>query len=141
MQIRDVMTENVRTVRRDTTLPDVARIMRDEDIGSVPVAENDRLIGMITDRDIVVRAVAGDGVERQTAGDVMSPKIVCCREDEDVDDVLRNMGEQQLRRLAVVNDDMRVVGIVSLGDLSRTARPAEAGESLAEISSPGPSTH
>ena len=140
MQIRDVMTENVRTVRPDTTLPDVARIMRDEDIGSVPVAENDRLIGMITDRDIVVRAVAGgDGVERQTAGDVMSPKIVCCREDEDVDDVLRNMGEQQLRRLAVVNDDMRVVGIVSLGDLSRTARPAEAGESLAEISSP--STH
>jgi CBS domain-containing protein len=142
MQIRDVMTENVRTVRPDTTLLDVARIMRDEDIGSVPVAENDRLIGMITDRDIVVRAVAGgDGVERQTAGDVMSPKIVCCREDEDVDDVLRNMGEQQLRRLAVVNDDMRVVGIVSLGDLSRTARPAEAGESLAEISSPGPSTH
>jgi CBS domain-containing protein len=140
MQIRDVMTENVRTVRPDTALPDVARIMRDEDIGVVPVADNDRLVGMVTDRDIVVRAVAeGEGVERQTAGEVMSPKIACCREDDDVEDVLRNMGEQQVRRLPVVDSEMRVVGIVSLGDLSRTAQPAEAGESLAEISSPSSS--
>ena len=136
MQIREVMTEQVRTVRPDTALPEVARIMRDEDIGAVPVADNDRLVGMVTDRDIVVRAVAEGEVDRQTAGEVMSPKIACCREDDSVDEVLRNMGEQQVRRLPVVDGDMRVVGIVSLGDLSRTARPAEAGESLADISSP-----
>ena len=136
MQIREVMTEQVRTVRPDTALPEVARIMRDEDIGAVPVADNDRLVGMVTDRDIVVRAVAEGEVERQTAGEVMSPKIACCREDDSVDDVLRNMGEQQVRRLPVVDGEMHVVGIVSLGDLSRTARPSEAGESLADISSP-----
>ena len=136
MQIREVMTEQVRTVRPDTALPEVARIMRDEDIGAVPVADNDRLVGMVTDRDIVVRAVAEGEVDRQTAGEVMSPKIACCREDDSVDEVLRNMGEQQVRRLPVVDGDMHVVGIVSLGDLSRTAQPSEAGESLADISSP-----
>src|SRR5215218_10766732 len=107
MHIRDVMTENVRTVRPDTTLPEVATIMRDEDIGAVPVAEGERLVGMVTDRDIVVRAVAdGDGIELQTAGEVMSPHVQYCREDESVDDVLRNMGEQQIRRLPVVDAGM-----------------------------------
>ena len=137
MQLREIMTENVRTVRTDTRLPDLARIMRDEDIGSVPVVDHDRLIGMVTDRDIVVRAVAdGEGVERHTAGDVMSPQILYCQADQSVDDVLKDMGDQQIRRMPVVDRDMRLVGIVSLGDLSRTARAAETGASLKEISSP-----
>ena len=138
MQIKEVMTEKVRTVRPDTRLPDVACLMRDEDIGSVPVEENDKLVGMITDRDIVLRAVVegAEGIERHTARDVMSPKILYCRDDESIDDVLKNMGDQQIRRLPVVNREMRLVGIVSLGDLSRTAPPAETGESLKDISSP-----
>jgi len=138
MQIKEVMTEKVRTVRPDTRLPDVACLMRDEDIGSVPVEENDKLVGMITDRDIVLRAVVegAEGIERHTARDVMSPKILYCRDDESIDDVLKNMGYQQIRRLPVVNREMRLVGIVSLGDLSRTAPPAETGESLKDISSP-----
>jgi CBS domain-containing protein len=137
MQIREIMTENVKTVRPDTRLSDVACIMRDEDIGSVPVADGDRLVGMVTDRDIVVRAVAaGDGIERHTARDVMSPKILYCKADESVDDVLKNMGEQQIRRLPVVDRNMRLVGIVSLGDLSRNAPSDESGESLRDISSP-----
>ncbi len=137
--IRDIMTENVKVVRPETDLPTIARIMRDEDIGSVPVADNDRLLGMVTDRDIVVRGVAAGGaIDRRTAADVMSPEVHYCREDESVEEVLQNMGDKQIRRLPVVNRDMRVVGIVSLGDLSREARPAEAGESLKEISSGGP---
>lgn len=134
--VRDVMTEQVTIVRPDAPLQDVARIMRDEDIGSVPVADNDTLVGMVTDRDIVVRGVANGGVEASTARDVMSAQIRYCMEDQSVDDALRDMGELQLRRLPVVDRDMHVVGIVSLGDLSRGAQPAEAGESLKDISQP-----
>jgi FOG: CBS domain len=142
MQVKDVMSSNVRTVTPDTTLPEVACLMRDEDVGSVPVAEDDRLVGMVTDRDIVVRAVAeGEGVERHTARDVMTPKILYCKEDQSVDEVLRNMGEQQIRRLPVVNRDMRLVGIISLGDLSREAKPQRTGESLKDISQPTGATH
>jgi CBS domain-containing protein len=134
--VRDVMTEQVTIVRPDAPLQDVARIMRDEDIGSVPVADNDTLVGMVTDRDIVVRGVANGGVESTTARDVMSPQIRYCLEDQSVDEALRDMGDLQLRRLPVVDRNMHVVGIVSLGDLSRGAQPAEAGESLKDISQP-----
>lgn len=134
--VRDVMTEQVTIVRPDAPLQDVARIMRDEDIGSVPVADNDTLVGMVTDRDIVVRGVANGGVESTMARDVMSPQIRYCLEDQSVDEALRDMGDLQLRRLPVVDRNMHVVGIVSLGDLSRGARPAEAGESLKDISQP-----
>jgi CBS domain-containing protein len=135
-QVRDVMTEQVTIVRPDAPLLDVARIMRDEDIGAVPVADQDMLVGMVTDRDIVVRGVASGGVEAATARDVMSPQIRYCMEDQSLDDALRDMGELQLRRLPVVDRDMHVVGIVSLGDLSRGAQPSEAGESLKDISQP-----
>lgn len=137
MQIRDVMTPQVTTCPPDARLTEIARIMRDEDIGSVPIAEDDRLVGMVTDRDIVLRAVAdGNGVDQRTARDVMSARILYCRDDQSVDEVLRNMGEQQVRRLPVVNREDRLVGIVSLGDLSREAKPVRTGESLKEISEP-----
>jgi CBS domain-containing protein len=131
------MTGEVKTVAPDTSVFEVACIMRDEDIGSVPVAENDKLVGMVTDRDIVLRGVAsGTSVEECTARDVMSQKILYVREDQDVEDVLQNMGDQQVRRMPVINSDMRLVGIVSLGDLSRKAKTKESGESLKEISQP-----
>jgi CBS domain-containing protein len=137
--VRDVMTEQVTIVRPDAPVQDVARIMRDEDIGAVPVADNNTLVGIVTDRDIVVRAVANGEADGCTARDVMSPQVRYCKEDQSVDDALRDMGELQVRRLPVVDRDMHVVGIVSLGDLSRKAQPAEAGESLKDISKPGTS--
>jgi CBS domain-containing protein len=135
MQVREVMTPTVRTVNPQSRLSEIARIMRDENIGAVPVADNDRLVGMVTDRDIVLRAVAmGGAIEEMSARDVMSPQILYCTEDQSVDDVLKNMGEQQVRRLPVVNGSKRLVGVVSLGDLSGKAPPAAAGGSLREIS-------
>lgn len=138
MQVRDVMTPDVTTVAPEARLADVARIMRDEDIGSVPVAQGERLLGMITDRDIVIRALAegDDGLVERKAGDVMTPEVQCCDADADVDDVLRDMGDRQIRRLPVVDRDKRLVGIVSLGDLSREAKAKQVGKSLEDISSP-----
>jgi CBS domain-containing protein len=136
-QIRDVMTPDVTTVTPEARLTDVARIMRDEDIGSVPVAQGDRLLGMITDRDIVVRALAdGDNIDMRTAGDVMTAGVQCCHDDQNVGDVLKEMGDQQIRRLPVVDKEERLVGIVSIGDLSREAKPKQVGKSLEDISQP-----
>ena len=111
--------------------------MREEDIGSVPVTDNEQLLGMVTDRDIVMRALVEghDGLDR-TAADVMSPDVRCCTTEDDVEDVLRDMGDQQVRRLPVVDDASAWSGIVSLGDLSREAKPKEAGKSLKDISQP-----
>ncbi len=136
MYVREVMTANVNYVAPDARLPVIARLMRDEDIGSVPVAENDRLIGMITDRDLVVRALA-DGLDLSAARarEVMSPKILYCIEDQSVDDVLNNMADNQVRRLPVINRQKRLVGMVSLGDLSRAA-DRRAGSALKEITQP-----
>jgi CBS domain-containing protein len=133
-----VMTRDVTTVTPDARLAEVARIMRDEDIGSVPVAQGDELLGMVTDRDIVIRGLAdGGGLEKRTAGDVMTAGVQCCREDQNVGDVLKDMGDQQIRRLPVVDSDQRLVGIVSLGDLSREGTAKQVGKSLEEISQPG----
>jgi CBS domain-containing protein len=138
MEIRQVMTDKVSFVGPDTRIPEVARIMRDEDIGSTPVVEDDRLIGMVTDRDIVVRVVAEDKDPRAvTARAAMSPKILYCFDDQSVEDVLENMGDNQIRRLPVVNRDKRLVGVVSLGDLAKAAS-SKAGDALEEISQ---STH
>ena len=117
-------------------------LMRDEDIGSVPVAENDKLIGMVTDRDIVIRGLAENAsLEQKCARDVMSSQVLYCRADESVEDVLKNMGEQQIRRLPVVDESKRLVGVVSLGDLSTRARATKTGEALKEISRPNGHTH
>lgn len=138
-QVRDVMTQQVTTVTPEAPLQQVARIMRDEDIGSVPVAQGDQLLGMVTDRDIVIRALAdgGQGLERRTAGEVMTPDVQCCYADQNVGDVLKEMGDQQIRRLPVVDKERRLVGIVSLGDLSREAKPKQSGQALENISQPG----
>jgi len=141
MKIKDVMTDRVTTVKPETPLADIARVMRDEDIGSVPVAEDDRLVGMVTDRDIVVRGLAHGSLDSKTARDIMSPQVLYCTCDQKVEDVLRNMGEQQVRRLPVVDANKRLVGVVSIGDLSTTARATKTGEALKEISKPVAATH
>src|SRR5688572_15947952 len=131
MQVRDVMTSKVSMVKPDALLSEVAKRMRDEDIGAVPVADGDKLIGMVTDRDIVTRGVAETSdVSRIRARDVMSPKVLYCMEDESVTDVLINMRDEQIRRLPVVNQEKRLVGVVSLGDLSQ-AETDRAGDALA----------
>jgi len=137
MRIRELMTKTVTTVKPETRIAEIARIMRDEDIGSVPVAENDRLVGMVTDRDIVIRGVVdGSSLDSKSARDVMSPQILYCIEDQKVEDVLRNMGEKQVRRLPVIDASKRLVGVVSIGDLSTRARTTKTGEALKEISKP-----
>ncbi len=137
MNVSNVMTTQVSWVAPEATLPEIARRMRADDIGSVPVAENDRLIGMVTDRDIVVRAVAeGVAIDRATARQVMSGKVLYCHDDDSVASALKNMGENQVRRLPVLDSNKRLVGVVSLGDLSRAAEQA-AGGALKQISRPG----
>lgn len=141
MKVREVMTDKVTWVGPDATVPEIARHMRDEDIGSVPIAENDHLVGMVTDRDIVVRAIADGGrVETTTARQVMSPRILYCFDDQPVGEVLKNMGDMQVRRLPVMNRDKRLVGLVSLGDLSRASQKQAAG-ALREISEPAETHH
>jgi len=137
MLVRDVMTQQVVTVRPEATLRQIARLMRDEDIGSVPVEENERLIGMVTDRDIVVRGLANEPPFLQLdARAVMSGRTLYCFADQNVDEVLDNMGDLQVRRMPVVDRDKRLVGVVSIGDLSGGAPLDKAGESLSRISAP-----
>ena len=138
MQIRDVMTADVSFVGPDTPILEIARKMRDGDIGSTPVIENDRLAGIVTDRDIVVRVIAeGGDVRTKTARDAMSPGILYCYADDSVEAVLENMGgRQKIRRLPVVDRDKRLVGVVSLGDLALSGKRKAAGEALQEISQP-----
>jgi CBS domain-containing protein len=137
MKVRDVMTADVYTCRPDDSILKIAELMRDEDIGAVPVVEDDRLIGMVTDRDIVVRGLA-DSTDpaAATARTVMTSTLLYCFDDQSVEDALYNMGEQQVRRLPVVDRDKRLVGVVSIGDLCAAAAPERAGESLTQISQP-----
>lgn len=141
MNVEKVMTTRVSWVTPDTPIPEIARRMKTEDIGALPVAENDRLVGMVTDRDIVLRGVAeGGDINRVPARQVMSPEVLYCFEDQPVADVLKNMGDNQVRRLPVMNREKRLVGVVSLGDLARAAGQ-KAGGALKEISKPGHAHH
>jgi CBS domain-containing protein len=139
MKVSDCMTRNVRVVNPSQTLQEAARMMAELDAGVLPVGENDRLVGMITDRDIAVRAVcAGKGPDCKVE-DAMTREVKYCFEDEDVDHVAHNMGDLQLRRLPVMNRDKRLVGIVTLGDIACSQRTdTEAvGEALGGISRTG----
>jgi CBS domain-containing protein len=136
MQVREVMTEAVEIIDPNTTIRDVAKRMRADNIGALPVGENDRLIGMVTDRDIVVRAVAENLPAGNTsARDVMSDHVYWCFDDADVEKAAEIMAEHQVRRLPVINHDKRLVGIVSLADLGRLGESA-ASKALEGISEP-----
>ena len=140
MQVKEVMTRGVECTRPGASLQEAARKMRDLDVGPLPVCgDNDRLVGMLTDRDITVRAVA-EGQDPKTARvqDVMTPDVLYCFEDQDVAEAARLMEENQVRRLAVLNSDKRLVGIVSLGDLAvETGGSQVAGKTLEQVSQPG----
>ena len=141
MKVSEAMTREVRLARPDQTIREIAQLMSELDIGAVPVEDNDRLVGMITDRDIAVRAIAeGRGPDTKVS-EVMTSDIKYCFDDQSIDEVTRNMGDLQVRRLPVVNRDKRLVGILSLGDLAVEQRWAdEAGEALSQISPPGGTT-
>src|SRR5919108_3519824 len=123
MKVKDAMHKGVEWVSPDTPVSELAKLMSKDDIGSIPIGEDDRLIGMVTDRDIVCKGVAQDGFDlrRATAREVMTPGIHCCREGDDLAKAVRHMEQLQVRRLPVINKSKRMVGILSLGDVSHAA--------------------
>ena len=134
---RDVMTQNPSTVSQDETLQEVARIMKREDIGVVPVTDGShKILGLVTDRDIVVRVVAEGNDPSNTKVDrVMSTDVIFVREDEPIDNVYRKMSERQIRRIPVVNEREELVGIVAQADLAtRVDRDKKLGETVEDIS-------
>ena len=123
MKVKEAMHKGVDWLTPNTLVTEIAKLMRDHDIGSIPIGENDRLIGMVTDRDIVCNGLAQNGFDpsRATARDVMTHDIHCCREDDDLAKALRHMEELKIRRLPVINKSKRMVGMLSLGDISHMA--------------------
>ena len=121
MKVRDAMHKGVQWVGPDTPVSELAKLMRKHDIGAIPVGEDDRLIGMVTDRDIVCKGLAEDGFDakRMTARDVMTNGIHCCGEDDDLAKAVRHMESLKVRRLPVINKNRRMIGILSLGDISQ----------------------
>jgi CBS domain-containing protein len=123
MRVKDVMHKGVDWVSPDTPVTELAKLMRDHDVGAIPIGENDRLVGMVTDRDIVCKGLAHDSFDagQATAREVMTATIHCCREDDDLAKAVRHMEELKVRRLPVINKSKRMVGILSLGDVSHSA--------------------
>ncbi|MDQ6923735.1 MAG: CBS domain-containing protein [Pseudomonadota bacterium] len=137
MKVSEIMTRDVRLLSPDQTIREAASLMADVDVGSLPVGDNDRLVGIITDRDIVIRAVAQGKSADTKVADVMSKEMLYCFDTDETDAVARNMGKAQVRRLPVVNSDKRLVGIVSLGDLARNDDPTTIGRTVSRVSTPG----
>ena len=134
MKVKEAMHAGVEWVEPKTSLTKVAELMRKHDIGSVPVGENDKLVGMVTDRDIVLKAVAaGSAPDKMTAGDVMTKGIIYCRDTEDLSDALRIMEDKKIRRLPVINDKKRMIGMLSLGDVSHATSHELTGELTAAV--------
>ena len=138
MQLKEVMTRNVEVIGPEATLADAASRMDALDVGPLPVCENDRLVGMITDRDITVRATAmGEDPKTTRVRDAMTRDVLCCHEDDDVREATRLMERNQVRRLPVLNREDRLVGIVSLADLAVwTGDEQLSGEVLERVSEP-----
>ena len=137
MKVRDVMTRNVQTVQPDQRVQEAASFMLSADAGSIPVTEGERLIGMITDRDIAVRGIAKGHGPDTPVRDLMTNDIVCAREDDDVEDCATKMSEAKVRRLPVIDEQARLCGIVSLGDLARQTDDESAHQALEGVSEPG----
>jgi CBS domain-containing protein len=137
MKVREAMTPDVQLVNPQQTIREAARLMSEFDIGALPVGAGDRLVGVITDRDIAVRAVADGHGPDTRVDEVMSHEVKYCFDDEELDAVADNMGQIQVRRLPVVNRDKRLVGIVALGDVAACEDPGKTGKAVAGISMPG----
>jgi CBS domain-containing protein len=138
MQVSDVMTMGAQCVRPSNSLQEAALMMKYLNVEALPVCENDRLVGLLTDRDVVVRAVAeGYDNRANSVQDVMTPEVRCCFEDQDVQEAAQLMRERQVCRLIVLNNDKRLVGIVALGDLAvETGDEKMAGATLEPVSLP-----
>jgi len=135
MQIKDVMTQQCDWIAPDANLQQAAQMMKDKDIGFIPVGENDKLIGAITDRDLVTRGLIGNiDAQQAQVRDVMTQKMYYCFEDQSVDEICQNMSDIKVRRLPVVNRDKRLTGIVSTGDLAQ-AQAQQTGEAIQGITS------
>ncbi len=134
MSIKDIMSKDVEVVTLQTPLHDIAKKMQQRDCGCVVVVDDDRLVGMITDRDIALRCVAQNHNPVETvAQEIMSHEILYCKDTDNADDVARNMAKNKVRRLAVLNEQKRLVGIISLGDLARNSNHKLCGEVLGDI--------
>lgn len=137
--ISEIMTQDVTVIAPTGNLQQAAQLMRDQDIGALPVCDGTRLVGMITDRDITIRAVAeGKSPGDVQVSEVMSDKVFWCYEDQSVEEVLQEMGDEQIRRIPVMSRDKRLVGVVSLGDLA-VREAADMNDTLEEISQPSAS--
>ncbi|MCW2243483.1 CBS domain-containing protein [Azospirillum canadense] len=138
MQIREIMTRQVELVKPDTPLQEAARMMRDANIGFLPVGENDRLVGTLTDRDIAVRAVAeGKDVKTAKVADAMTASLAFAFDDQDSSEAAQIMAEKQIRRLPILNRDKRLVGVVALGDLAtKTGDDDVVGQTVQDVSEP-----
>lgn len=137
MKVHQAMTHDVCIASPELTIREAAKLMADVDTGALPVGENDRLVGMITDRDIAIRAV-GEGLSPDTkVRDVMSSEVLYCFEDQELEDIAHSMSYLQVRRLPVMNRDKRLTGIVSLSDLAHNERPSTGGQALAGVSTHG----
>jgi len=137
MKVSEVMTRNVQTVRPDQPVQEAASFMLNADAGSIPVTDGDRLIGMITDRDIAVRGVAKGYGPDTPVRELMTGDLVIVRINDDVEDAASKMSQAQVRRLPVIDDDERLCGIVSLGDLARETDNECAQEALEGVTEPG----
>jgi CBS domain-containing protein len=134
--IRDIMTTNPRTVEPSTPIFEAARIMRDDDIGSLPITEGNQLFGTITDRDITIRAIAeGRDPQGTTVQEIASRDLITVDPQQDLDEALRLMAQHQVRRLPVVEEDGRLVGIVAQADVAQVGDDARTGETVQQISS------
>jgi len=135
MRVKEIMSRDIKLIHPSAHLADAAKLMREKDIGMIPVGEDDRLEGVITDRDIIIRALAnGKSLEELTIKEVMTPKCHTCFEDDTIEEASRHMSKDQIRRLAVLDKSNHVVGIISLGDISAKGSDKEAARALHSIS-------
>ena len=138
MKIRDMLTKDPHVIRPDAMISEAAKMMKQHDIGMLPVCDGQRLVGSITDRDLTVRAVADARDPLSTkVRDVMTPSVFWCFDDQGIEEAAQLMEEKQIRRLPIVNRDKELVGVVSLGDLALTGKDKSAGDALESISRKG----
>jgi CBS domain-containing protein len=133
MKVREIMTTNVECIAPETDLVDVAQMMKTLDVGFLGVCHGDRLIGTVTDRDVVIRGIAGGrNPETCTAQEVMTPDVFWCFEDDDIEDVAEKMRAKEVRRILILNQAKRLVGVVSIGDIAKVEEK-ESGRTLKDI--------
>ncbi len=134
MKVRDIMHKGATCVESDTPMREIARCMRDCDVGAIPVKSKDQIIGIVTDRDIACAIADGGDIEKMTAQDIMSENVVCCSPEDDVDAAVELMERSQIRRLPVIEAQGGMIGMLSLGDISHQAGAKISSEVLRAVS-------